>query len=230
MSNRPRLTSRDLWADHERRCLDLLRRALAVLAQDGAGEGETELNRSLYRAIVRVSHATAAAGSPPPVVVPEGRNPPAPSDRERAAREFKVPDFYWAYIDDLVANPDEAARQFVVECKRLTSASKDWNYSEEYVSSGIARFIDRGHGYGMGVTSGAMVGYLQKIAVDRALAEINAYAGGRSIPPLAVSTRSGDERAELDHHLTRSYAESPFHLKHLWMRVAGASDDRTAGS
>jgi hypothetical protein len=219
MRERPRLTSLDLWTAHERRCLQLLRDALALVAREGDGNAETDLNRRLYRAIVRVSHTAARSGDPPPVVVPEGRNPPYFSDRERAEREFKIPDFYWAYIDDLVVDPDAAAKQFVVECKRLTLASKSWNYTAEYVRSGVARFISLGHGYGMGMPSGAMVGYLQKIALNTALDEVNAYARTEKIAPLVIGSRSGDDSAELDHHVTRPYAESPFHLLHFWVRV-----------
>ena len=36
----------------------------------------------------------------------------------------------------------------------MTVASKNWVYTEEYVRSGIARFISPGHGYGMGMASG----------------------------------------------------------------------------
>ena len=220
MSEGPRLSSLDLWAWHEHRFVGLLREALALLAGDPGGEVEVDLNRSLYQAIVRVSHASVvASGEPLPVVVPEGRNPPAATDRERAEREFKIPDFYWAYVDDLAADPDTAAKQFVVECKRLTTASKNWVYTEEYVKSGIARFISRGHGYGMGVASGAMVGYVQQIGLDDALGEVNAYASADSIPPLRLSARSEDDNAELDHEFARSFPESPFRLLHLWVRV-----------
>jgi hypothetical protein len=219
VSNRIRLSSLGLCAAHEQLCLELLRSALALLASDGGGESESDLNRGLYRAIIRASHATAAAGDAPPVVVPEGRNPPAASDRERAEREFKVPDFYWAHIDDLVPDPEDAAKQFVVECKRLTVRSKSWIYTEQYVKSGIARFIKRRHGYGMGAASGAMVGYVQHIKLDDALAEVNTYARADSIPPLSLNTRSGNDGAELDHRFNRSFAESPFHLLHLWVRV-----------
>jgi hypothetical protein len=219
MRERPRLTSLDLWGAHEHRCLQLLHEALALVAREDDGDAETDLNRRLYRAIVRVSHAAARSGDPPPVVVPEGRNPPHPSDRERAEREFKIPDFYWAYIDHLADDPDAAAKQFVVECKRLTLASEGWNYTAEYVRSGIARFISRGHGYGIGMPSGAMVGYLQQIALDTALDEVNDHARSDEIPPLVISSRSGDESAELEHHVIRPYARSRFHLLHLWIRI-----------
>jgi hypothetical protein len=222
MSDRPLLTSLDLWGAHERCCLGLLRAALALLAAESTGEAEVDLNRDLYRAIVRVSHAAAAAGDPPPLVVPEGRNPPVASDHERAAREFKIPDFYWAYIDDLVADPADAARQFVVECKRLTAASEDWVYTEQYVRSGIARFMTLGHGYGMGTPSGAMVGYVQRISLDDALDEVNGYAAVVSIPQLSANGRSAEESAEFEHSLSRSFRESPFRLMHLWVRVAAA--------
>jgi hypothetical protein len=220
MSARPRLSSLDLWAWHEDRFVRLLREALAQVAADPNGEIEVDLNRSLYRAIIHVSHAAAAlGGEPPPVVVPEGRNPPHASDRERAEREFKIPDFYWAYIDDLATDPDSAAKQFVIECKRLTIASKNWVYTEEYVKSGVARFISRGHGYGMGVASGVMVGYVQQLGIDDALREVNTHAASMAVPPLRLNTRSGDDSAEFDHELTRSFPESPFRLLHLWVRV-----------
>lgn len=220
MTERPRLSSLDLWGAHERRCVGLLRAALGLLAADCGGESEPELNRELYRAIIRASHAAALEGDPPPVVVPEGRNPPDASDRERGEREFKIPDFYWAYIDDLAADADAAARQFVVECKRLTETSgKSRVYTREYVKSGIARFISRGHGYGMGTPSGAMVGYLQQIALDTALLDVNGFAEAASIPKLHPNARSGENSAELDHSFTRSFPESPFRLLHLWVRV-----------
>ena len=221
MTGRPRLSSLGLWAAHERRCVDLLRAALTLLASDPGGESEPDLNRSLYRAIVRASHAAGQDESPPPpLVVPEGRNPPAASDEERAEREYKIPDFSWGYVDDLAEDPAAADKHFVVECKRLTQATSSWVYTEKYVRAGIARFISLGHGYGFGMASGAMVGYLQHIQLDDALTQVNAYAEADSIPPLSLNERDGDDRAELDHQLTRSFPESPFHLRHLWIRVS----------
>jgi hypothetical protein len=192
-----------------------------MLAAERVGEAEVDLNRRLYRCIIRASHAASVKDGAEslPVVVPEGKNPPSGSDAERAAREHKIPDFYWAYIDHLAADPDAAAKQFVVECKRLTAPTSDWIYTKEYVMSGIARFISAEHGYGKDSLSGAMVGYLQEISLVDAHAEINKWASGESIPQLSVSRQAGDDSAELDHRLDRSFPESPFHLLHLWTRV-----------
>ena len=148
--SRPSLVSIDAWGAHERRCVELLHSALDALAPIGLDESEDELGTTL------------------PVVVPEGLNPPLATDEQRATREFKRPDFYWAYHDP---DGDEPARQFVVECKRLTAAGATWVYTEQYVIAGVRRFVAVDHGYGKEAWAGAMVGYIQRIPPDRAGAE-----------------------------------------------------------
>ena len=217
MSNQPQLSSIDLWSDHERICKELLWEALATMDDKPGDADETALNRHLYRAIIRVSYWATQNGEHIAPVVPEGRNPPAASDEERAEREFKRPDFYWAYIDPLANDPDDASKQFVVECKRLTNPIA--RYTREYVKSGIARFINVGHGYGKGMKSGAMVGYLQEVPLDEALVGVNSVASGDSIKALAVSNRTGEARAEFHHDLVRTIPTTPFHLTHAWARI-----------
>ena len=146
MNNQPRLSSAALWKNHERICLNLLQEALSTLVDEPTDEKETDLNRSLFRAIIRASYEAERRGEHIPMVVLEGRNPPDLSDLERAERESKIPDLYWGYIDPLAADPNEAAKYFVVECKRLTEP-RAW-YTTEYVKSGIVRFVTVGHGYG----------------------------------------------------------------------------------
>lgn len=217
MTDRPQLTSIDLWQRHEQRCLQTLRDAVIRLTAGPADEGELELNRRLYRAIIAVQGADAHNGREQlSVVVPEGRNPPFDADPVRTAREYKVPDFYWAYVDYLAPAPEAVARQFVVECKRLTGATKDWDYTAQYVHAGILRFATEEHGYGKGVPSGAMVGYLQAIDPDQALAEINACATAQGITPLVVRNHPTNATTELDHKLERPFRDSPFFLTHLW--------------
>lgn len=199
--------------------MGLLRRALSQIGVNSAEKTEPELNRDLYREIVRASHDAAKRGEEPPVVVPEGRNPPVGSDREQTIREFKIPDFYWAYIDHMTEDPSMAARQFVVECKRLTERSANWIFTREYVRSGIARFISNSHGYGKETPSGAMVGYLQCISLDEALREVNDIARLDSIPTLNIQARDNEVSADLDHDIVRTFPESPFHLTHVWVRV-----------
>jgi len=127
---------------------------------------EPDLNREFYFLLVTATQTARRHGmslSPP---VPEGQNPPSADDAARAAREHKRPDFYWGLIDDLEPDPRRAARQFVVECKRLDVATRGWIFTARYVSDGILRFINAYHGYGRDATSGAMVGYLQGAAVS----------------------------------------------------------------
>jgi len=224
MSAAPPLTSLGLWTAFESRCTQLLRDALTEVAAEPDGQSEDDLNRGLYKAIIRASHRIAQQGeAQPPVVVPEGRNPPASTDEERAAREHKIPDLYWAYIDPLVEDPNDAAQQFVVECKRLTKRSRNWTYTSEYVDSGVVRFVTIEHSYGKGMPSGAMVGYVQDIAIDDALREVNARTANHSIAPLVLNARAGDAEADLGHDLVRSFAQSPFHLTHVWARIATAT-------
>ena len=217
MSHQPQLSSIDLWSDHERICKELLWEALATLDDKPVDADETVLNRHLYRAIIRVSYRAAQSGEHIPPVVPEGRNPPAASDQERIEREFKIPDFYWAYIDPLADDPNDASKQFVVECKRLTNPIA--RYTREYVKSGIARFINVGHGYGKGMKSGAMVGYLQEVLLDETLSKVNSVTNGNSITALTVSNRNGEVGAEFQHDVVRTIPTSPFHLTHLWTRI-----------
>lgn len=217
MSSQPRLSALSLWRNHERMCLKLLKEALATLADEPKDKNEVDLNRSLFVAIIRASYEAARRGEHIPLVTYEGRNPPDLSDLERAEREFKVPDFYWGYIDPHAADPSEAAKYFVVECKRLTEP-RAW-YTREYVKSGIVRFVSVSHGYGKGVTSGAMVGYLQQIYIDDALARVDSVAQSNTIPPLVLQEREGESGAELYHDLTRSFPVSPFRLIHIWSRI-----------
>ena len=217
MTRQPQLSSIDLWNDHEQLFLELLLEAVAELVGQSTEANENDLNRRLFRAIIRVSYNAARSGIDVPTVVPEGRNPPAASDKERAKREFKIPDFYWAYVDPLVDDPNQAYKQFVVECKRLTSPES--TYFPAYVRSGIARFINQGHGYGQEMKSGAMVGYLQKVFVDDALTGVNGVAINDHIPPLTTKHRAGETGGEFDHDIYRSFPVSPFHLYHIWARI-----------
>ncbi len=221
MNGRPLLTSIDLWGNHERRCLRILRDALELLEPPGDNEREVDINRRLYFCLVRASHAIAAGGSGEtlPAPVPEARNAPSATDEERATREHKIPDFQWGYIDHLASNPAAAARQFVVECKRLTVASKNWVYTEQYVQAGIARFVSPEHAYGKDTPSGAMVGYLQTMQLDQALDEVNRCAVAERLAELALTSQNSARRIELEHALDRTFAETPFRLVHLWLRA-----------
>lgn len=221
MSDRPRLTSINLWHRHQQRCVQMLRDAIALLADGPTNEGEIDLNRRLYRAIIAVQGADARRGLEQlSVVVPEGRNPPVGSDVQRAVREHKIPDFYWSYVDYLAPEPEAVARQFVVECKRLTAATRNWDYIAQYVNAGVLRFVTEEHGYGKETPSGAMIGYLQAMDVDDALSGVNGHASAKGLSLLAIRDRSADALVELDHRLDRPFPDTPFLLMHLWTPVS----------
>jgi len=91
-------------------------------------------------------------------------------------------------------------------------------HTTEYVASGVLRFIHVSHGYGMHASSGAMVGYLQDVAIEDALAEVNAVAAAHSVPTI-VRDGTGDNPAVLRHRLRRAFPIDPYRLKHLWIAV-----------
>lgn len=215
---RPLLASFDAWHAHERLCIDLLRTALSGFAVSDPDESEDELNRRLYLHITETARAIERRdGVTLPVVVPEGQNPPLVSDQERAAREFKRPDFYWAYHDH---DGDEPARQFVVECKRLTIPSSGRRYTEQYVIEGIRRFATVEHGYGKQAWAAAMVGYVQQIDPAVARTEIDGFLSTATLPTLDPEQSPDQGIARHRHQLDRPFAQSPFRLLHLW-RIPG---------
>lgn len=211
--NPPSFLSLNAWAAHERLCLRLLEAALRKFPVVDPDEGEDALNRRLYFHITETGRdIERAEGVTLPVVVPEGLNPPLATDEERAAREHKRPDFYWAYHDH---DGREFARQFVVECKRLTLPSRSWVYSEQYVVAGVRRFASTEHGYGAQAWAGAMVAYLQNLQADEALAQVNQYLGVTGLPELPPGTDSAGTR-RLAHKFSRPFDHSPFSLFHIW--------------
>ncbi len=214
----PRLSS-VRWADHERRCLTVLRTALTLLSERTTESEEDEINRDLYGCI-RSAHAASRDGATLPPISYEARNAPSPRDRRRAAREFKRPDFQWGLMDDQ-AEPEDAYKYFVIECKRLAPSTRGQrNYAKLYIAEGILRFVSPKHGYGKDVESGAMVGYLQQdLSVDDALTGVNTYAAGRNVPALVLSHRDGDRAADLEHRLKRAFPVTPYRLSHLWVQV-----------
>jgi len=87
------------------------------------------------------------------------------------------------------------------------------------VEHGIQRFLDAQKKYGIGVPSGVMVGYWQKMDSKDILKEINAAAEKFGIPPLLLSKQGWQVSAtsQLNHKFSRAFADSPFQLRHLWI-------------
>jgi hypothetical protein len=207
----------------------VLRAALTLLSEQTTGPGEDDINRDLY-CCIRAAHAASRDGATLPPIVYEGRNAPSPRDRKRTTREFKRPDFQWGLMDDQ-AEPEDAYRHFVIECKRLAPRARGQRiYAKLYISDGVLRFVSPKHGYGKDAEGGAMVGYLQSLSVDDALADVNTNAVRRKVPELVLAHQDGDRAADLEHRLKRDFAVSPYRLSHLWVRVSDQTPPDATGA
>jgi hypothetical protein len=223
---RPRISELNTWQKYKRKILEVMIEALLILQDEThLVEDEPVLNRRLYNCFKQANYRLKLNHLP----TYEGKNPPDPGDEERAARENKTPDFYWAFVDHTVRDPRRCARYFVLECKRLGEpSSSGWILNKNYVQNGIRRFITEEHGYGKGDESGAMIGYVQNMKFDAIFCEVNAAIEitGESVttlrPPAGGWRVGGINR--LDHTFERSFPETPFHLCHLWVDLRGCYD------
>jgi hypothetical protein len=219
MTGRPQISRLPIWERHERRIIAVLREALKLLAEDRPSGGEPELNRALYEKIQVANGAIHSRGGDafdyPPA--PEAKNPPSPDHPERLEREHKIPDFNWSLIDHTELDQRRAAKHFVIECKRLGKTSEGgWRFNRRYIDDGVQRFVDPAWGYGMGVKSGAMVGYVESMTLGGVLSEVNAAASAHMLPELQIS-ESQSPLHELEHTFERAYPFSPYRLIHLWI-------------
>jgi len=218
---RPSLLEIPLWDREEHLILDTFRPALLLLLSRRKSDAvEGELNRLLFECYLEARRSRKAANQPVSEVPPtlEARNAPDPSTAGMGS-EKKIPDFQFSFFDDDVADPQQSVAHFVIECKRLEPKSQaGWGYTLHYVKDGIRRFVHKGWRYGLNAPSAAMVGYLDKMTFDQALAEVNASipAAKPLLTPLELVNRDASG-GELGHDLQRTFLKSPFHLTHLWV-------------
>ena len=216
--SRPDLFALDTWERHETCVLEVFRCALVGLeAEAGLPEREDELNRKLlfharsenYRLVKdeRGCHSN---------IYYECANQPVVEDEVRAGRESKRPDFTCGLVD-AQAGQDLF---FVLECKRLgRPSSSTWKLNENYTRHGVLRFVDGAWGYGAGVESGAMIGYMQTMTPDEIVEEVNEYAKEVDVPAIEKEDEDWATRGvtRLDQTLGCEVTPSPFFLRHLWV-------------
>jgi hypothetical protein len=224
--SRPRIISgktRDIWANHEARVLEIFEFALKILqSEPSLPSQENELNRKLCFCVRRANRQLQAKnrGIDWPLFY-EGNNQPDADDETRASREDKRPDFQWGVCDHQEPDPEKSDKYYTFECKRLgTPSSSSWVLNENYVLNGISRFINAEWGYGKSSRSGAMIGYIQNMNENDILIEVNNAALAASLTTIILSKdgwKIGDV-SRLEQKLDRpDVPPTPFDLRHLWV-------------
>ncbi len=219
----PSIAKVESWASWESFCLECLQLALESLANSKIlPEGENTLNAKLHGELRAAAKKIRPNGPYDRISYecpPQPYGEPEDSENESARRLKATPDFVWGFVDHRDADPHRNAREFAIECKRIREPSKSWKYNESYVEDGIQRFLDEEKKYGIGVSSGVMVGYWQGMDSKNILNEINTTAGKRGVPVLSLSKEGWRVSgiSQLDHEFTRVFPHSPFRLRHLWI-------------
>jgi len=228
---RPRISGLNTWEKYKRKIFEVMIEALSILQDEThLEEDEPVLNRRLYNCFVQANHRLKLNHHVPTC---EGKNPPDPDDEERAARENKIPDFYWHLLDPTVLDSRRCVRRFVLECKRLGKpSSSGWILNENYVQNSIHRFMIEEYGYGKGDGSGAMIGYVQNMEFDAIFCEVNATIDEMNGEPVTtLQPPTGGWKVDgiscLDHTLERSFPQTPFRLWHLWVDLRGCYDRKS---
>jgi hypothetical protein len=219
----PLISGERIWSNHERRVLRVFENALKLLIDENDLDvGENILNRKLYFCIKKANAVllTQNEGIEFPIMY-EANNQPDADDEQRVQREDKRPDFQWGLIDETERDPLRQDKFYVIECKRLGKpVNGQWVFNENYVGSGIRRFIQPEHGYGKSAPSGAMIGYIRSMTSEDILNEVNGYAEEKGISSVTLSDSGWVDEgvSRLDQELNRPQVPpSPFSLRHLWV-------------
>ncbi|HYT44579.1 MAG TPA: hypothetical protein VEP90_19770 [Methylomirabilota bacterium] len=215
---RKSIFGRSRWKHFKEHISILISEALLILRdKTDLPEDEKLLNRKLHSCFAEANYKLGLDYMP----AFDAKNSPDPHDKQKAKREDNIPDLSWNIINH-ADNPEHCNRNFALECKRLGQpTSRSWILNEQYVKEGILRFLLDKEGYGKGCESGAMVGYVQNMAFDDILQEINTHINlrGVSVPLLTKPTTDWQHQGVscFDHALVRSFAPSLFSLKHFWV-------------
>lgn len=215
MSNGIILAGLPLWKRRSELFLNILREALELLPGKDSAENETALNRELLLCIEEVYQSRVERSLEIPDFLPVSDAPNPPLRPERTSAERMKPDIRWDLVDH-EAGKGIAIRPFAVECKRLRTPTKSWNYNREYVVSGIARFASPKHRYGEHSDRGAMVGYWQGMKYRDIIANINKHLSGAGLPEISLGAGRLLESNQL---LEREFPVSPYRLTHLIVDV-----------
>jgi len=210
----------DTWGRHEELVLEVFEGALLRLeAESELPEKEDELNRKLLFHARRENYRLLKQGRGcRSNIYYECAKQPVREEKSRAASEWKRPDFTCGLVDAQA----QSDLFLALECKRLgVPKPRGWVLNENYTTRGVKRFIDADWGYGEGAASGAMMGYVQTMPLDKTLEEVNGYARQVKVPMIRRSDRAWIEYGvtRLNQTLDREVPPSPFRLVHLWVNL-----------
>jgi len=217
-------TPETLWKRHEKHVLDILLRALIKLQRDNnLPEDELTLNNRLYVYARGVWIELPVDQKPMSFcLVSNSENPPRTKSEIGQEWTRKKPDFQWRLSDQQEKDPVKAIREYTIECKRLRTKTRSWDFIDKYVVSGIIRFLAEEYKYGNGTSSGAMIGYIQSMECDEILKQINIVIQNQKdydIPNIEISEK-GDEIRKGNHTLNRKKVNpSIFDLRHIWVSL-----------
>jgi len=221
---RPNLFNIGTWAAFEHFALQVFTDALLLLEKNTTlPEQEDPLNHKLLKCSRIALHALRRAGQGFPCnIMYESNNQPLATDMSRAARLTKRPDFTVTLHDPQEERASSAFLFYTIECKRLGTAVGTWVLNQNYITNGVTRFQNRTWGYGKGYPSGAMIGYIQTMAGNTILADVNLHgtpAGMQAITCAAAWVAKGVTQLD-GQSFTRIIVVSPFTLNHLWLDIS----------
>lgn len=230
-------TSENLWKRHENLVLNVFIQALVKLQnENNLPEDEPGLNDLLYVHVRNVWCELPINEKPMWSLNPNSENPPRTKNEIGQEWTRKKPDFKWTLSDLQEEESVKAIREYTIECKRLKTKTKaGWNFINEYIVSGIIRFISIEHRYGMGTTSGAMIGYIQNMEHDEILEKINKKildTKEYQIPvikfPKHCQNTDSIERGKHTLHRGKIYP-SDFDLCHIWVKLENCGRINSGG-
>ena len=212
------------WQEWEKHVLDFFQFVLLKLREEPtlphleADKAKDNLNRRLSILCRKNIFAWRKANRKSPFfsINFNGRNQARQEDLKPHPSENKEPDLQVVVYSDPVRQIDYF---YSVECKRLYSPPH--GNCQYYVNDGVLRFVKRDFSYGIDVSSGLMIGYVQALELSDFLRHINNYCNKASIANLnLIDDWNPKGVSRLSHSLIRSEMRpSDFLLNHLWVDI-----------
>lgn len=222
-SSRPTLIRKRLWQSRRDHYIAVFENALMLLCQRSElPVDEPGLVRELHFTSVTARRKLDPKGRYGRPVF-EAQSLPDPDSQILESFEYKRPDIQWIHDDESAVDDRHREKSFVIECKRLgrTTAS-GWNLNEQYVIGGVSRFLSPEWRYGLHMSEGMMIGFIQDMTPSEILFVLNEHLGNRSLSNLESEMPLSDQGVNrLSHEFERPFSKSPFTLLHQWVDIRG---------